>query len=247
MPTRPIVVIEDEDAIRRGVVDTLKFAGYDPVEAADGESGLNAARRSDVHLVLLDLQLPKMDGMDVLIHLRRSHPTLPVIILTARGSEEDRVRGLKLGADDYVVKPFSAKELLARVEAVLRRSPDRPHPVQTIASNGRTIDLERGEVRFADGETIALSEMESQILRYLATNPGRTVTREELLARVWGINDRSLETRAVDMHITRLRNKLAGGEAPGDVEWIATVRGRGYKLGSDLTVNRRAEPPEDDA
>lgn len=239
MPGRRIVVIEDEEAIRRGVADALRYSGYDVVEAADGEAGLAAARGSDNGLILLDLALPKMDGLDVLIALRKTHPVLPVIILTARGSEDDRVRGLKLGADDYVIKPFSARELLARIEAVLRRTPDRPHPVQSMVADGHTIDMARSEVRFSNGKVTTLSEMETEILRYLAAGADRVVTREELLARVWGIDDHKLETRAVDMHITRLRTKLDAGQDAGKVEWIRTVRGKGYMLGGDLTVHRR--------
>src|SRR6266849_2031556 len=130
MPAARVVVIEDEPAIRRGVVDALRASGYEVAEAADGAQGTEEALRRSVDLVLLDLLLPKRDGLDVLAEIRKVRPTLPVIILTARGTEEDRVRGLKLGADDYVVKPFSARELLARVEAVLRRSVDRPPEVR---------------------------------------------------------------------------------------------------------------------
>src|SRR5437016_12701064 len=130
MPGSRIVVIEDEPAIRRGVVDALRATGYQVTEAADGARGLEEAVRLGVDLVLLDLLLPRRDGLEVLAEVRQARPTLPVIILTARGTEDDRVRGLKMGADDYVVKPFSARELLARVEAVLRRSlgppPDLP-------------------------------------------------------------------------------------------------------------------------
>ena len=239
MPGRRIVVIEDEEPIRRGVVQALTFSGYDPVEAADGEIGLAEAQGAGVALVLLDLQLPKIDGMQVLAELRRVQPTLPIIILTARGSEDDRVKGLKLGADDYVVKPFSARELLARVEAVLRRAPDRPHPVQSLAAGGHTVDLARCEVRFAKGGVSSLSEMEVEIFRHLAANPDRVVSREELLARIWGIDDHKLETRAIDMHITRLRNKLDPGDGADKTEWITTVRGKGYMLARDLTITRR--------
>jgi len=244
MIDRRIVVIEDEDAIRQGVVDTLSYAGFRPAEAGDGETGLLAARDAETDLVLLDLQLPGMDGFDVLVELRKTHPTLPVIILTARGSEDDRVRGLKCGADDYVVKPFSARELLARVEAVLRRCPERPHPVQSITADGHTIDLDRSEVCFDGGRISQLSEMETEILRHFATNPARVISRDELLARVWGIDNRKLETRAVDMHITRLRNKLGELHSGDQVEWITTVRGKGYMLGSGLTVVRRDSPEE---
>lgn len=237
---KSIVVVEDEDSIRRGVVDTLRMAGYEPIEAADGEAGLIAAKRAGVDLVLLDLLLPKKDGLEVLADLRRTAPSLPVIILTARGSEEDRVRGLRGGADDYVVKPFSAKELLARVDAVLRRSPERPAPVMRISDGATTVDCGRREI-IRGAERIALSDMEGGILQRLASHAGRFVSREELLSAVWGIRDGVVETRAIDMHVTRLRQKLTGEGAVDPTEWIVTVRGKGYMLGPTLTVATEAE------
>src|SRR5437667_1637662 len=155
-----VVVVEDEQAIRRGVADALRVSGYDVHEAADGAQGLEQALRRGVDLVLLDLLLPKRDGLDVLAELRRVRPTLPVIILTARGTEEDRVRGLKMGADDYVVKPFSARELLARVEAVLRRSVDRPAEVRGARLGRGLIDFGRREIRWPNQERLELSETE---------------------------------------------------------------------------------------
>ncbi|NOX59484.1 MAG: response regulator transcription factor [Planctomycetes bacterium] len=231
MKERRIAVIEDEAAIRRGICDMLKVGGYAPVEAADGEMGVAAARHDGVILVLLDLMLPKMDGMQVLEEIRKSHPMLPVIILTARGSENDRVLGLKRGADDYVVKPFSARELLARIEAVLRRTPARPTTVRSVEAGGVRVDFARREVCFPNSERRALSEMEAGILEFLTSNPTRVVTREELLARVWGITADASDTRAVDMHMTRLRTKLTAPDDTITVEWISTVRGKGYMLG----------------
>jgi len=233
---RTIVVVEDEEPIRRGIADALTIAGYNVLEAGDGEAGLAEARRADVNLVLLDLLLPKMDGLAVLEELRVTHPSLPVLILTARGSEDDRVRGLKGGADDYVVKPFSARELLARVEAVLRRSPERPKPVVKVSAGGSTVDCGRREICRASGERVALSEMESAILQRLAAHAGRAVSREELLSCVWGLRDGQVETRAIDMHITRLRQKLAA-ESDNGLEWIVTVRGKGYMLGPEVNVD----------
>ena len=238
---RAIVVIEDEPAIRRGICDVLRAGGYLPVEAADGEAGLSAARQAEVRLVLLDLMLPKIDGMTVLTEIRKSHPTLPVIILTARGAENDRVQGLKKGADDYVVKPFSARELLARVEAVLRRTPERPTQVEQIEAGGVRVSFPRREVVFPDGERRSLSEMESRILEYLSCNPGRVVSREELLARVWGIEAEASDTRAIDMHITRLRTKLSRSADHSGVEWITTVRGKGYMIGPQLAEPERPD------
>lgn len=241
---RTVVIVEDEEAIRRGISDTLRAAGYEPTEAADGEAGLAQARRADVDLVLLDLLLPKKDGFDVLTELRITHPSLPVIILTARGSEDDRVRGLRSGADDYVVKPFSARELLARVEAVLRRSADRPTPVLRIRGGDTVVDCARREVCYGDDQRVALSDMEANILQRLAAHAGRAVSREELLAAVWGLRDGNVETRAIDMHITRLRQKLVGSSPDSSHEWIVTVRGKGYMLGPDLEVATEGEPAE---
>src|SRR5437763_153109 len=200
-----IVVIEDEPAIRRGVVDVLRATGYEVVEAGDGARGQEEAVRLGVHLVLLDLMLPRKDGLEVLHEVRRVRPSLPVIILTARGTEDDRVRGLKMGADDYVVKPFSARELLARVEAVLRRSLGRPADVHQAQLGRGLIDLERREVRWSDEERTELSETESAILAFLVAHRKRAVSREELLTRIWGIEPRGLETRTIDMHVARLR------------------------------------------
>src|SRR5690349_22189945 len=220
-----IVVVEDEPAIRRGVCDALRVIGYPVTEAADGDTGLEAALRRDVGLVLLDLLLPKRDGLDVLAELRKARGNLPVIILTARGSEEDRVRGLKMGADDYVVKPFSAKELIARVEAILRRTMKAVPDVRLVEVGSGTIDLHRREVRWVDGTRADLSETEAALLKYLVTNRERAVSREELLSRVWGIGTAGLETRAVDMHVARLRAKLRdpAGE-DNQPEAIVTVR-----------------------
>ena len=241
---RTVVVVEDEDSIRRGIVDALRAGGFSPIEAADGEAGLQAARQAGIDLVLLDLLLPKMDGFDVLTQLRVTHPSLPVIILTARGSEDDRVRGLRSGADDYVVKPFSARELLARVDAVMRRTPDRPVPVLRIKGGDTMVDCARREVEYVSGERVSLSEMEASILERLAAHCGRVVSRDELLASVWGLRDGGIETRAIDMHITRLRQKLAGKEADAACEWIMTVRGKGYMLGPDLKIESEGAPAE---
>src|SRR5256885_16803278 len=159
-----IVVVEDEPAIRRGVSDALRITGYDVAEAADGHSGLIAATQPHVDPMLLNILLPRRDGLDVLCEVRRVHPTRPVILLTARGTEEDRVKGLKLGADDYVVKPFSARELLARVEAVLRRSVDRPLEVTSARLGHAVVDFERREVRWSKDARSELSETEAGLL-----------------------------------------------------------------------------------
>ncbi len=223
-----ILVVEDDAAIRRGLADALAFAGYDVVQCARGDEAVGRALAESPDLLLLDVLLPGKDGFEILRDLRRSHPQLPVIMLTARGAEDDRVRGLRLGADDYVVKPFSASELLARVEAVLRRSAERPRGLRTLRLGDRTVDLEVGEVALAGGEKLRLSELESSILRYLAAHRGRPIDRRELLQRVWGGNSREMETRAIDMHVRRLREKLE--RDPANPTLLVTVRSRGYML-----------------
>ena len=226
-----VLVIEDDTPIRRGLVDALGFAGYATLEAADGRAGLDAALTGTVDLVLLDVLMPKLDGIGVLTELRKAKPSLPVIMLTAKGEEQDRVRGLKAGADDYVVKPFSATELLARVEAVLRRSPERPSDIRSISIAGRTIDLARREVTLPDGTRESLSEREAETLAFLARNAGRAISRDELLSRVWGLDPRGVHTRTVDMTVARLREALR--DDPADARVILTVRAKGYMLVED--------------
>lgn len=223
---RRILTIEDDAAIRRGIVDALRFAGYEPHEAQCGDDGLSLGLRGSFDLILLDLVLPGRDGIEILQQVRRVHPTLPVIILTARGEEAERVQGLREGADDYVVKPFSVNELLARVEAVLRRSPARPLNIDCVVLTGGVIDFERREVRFEGGEREELSEREAELLRYLALHRGRAVTRDEILANVWRLIPQGITTRTIDMHIARLREKLRDSSAIPHI--LLTVRGKGY-------------------
>ncbi len=234
MNQRRICVVEDDEAIRRGLVDSLRHAGYSVSECADGLEARRVLLSAELDLVLLDVMLPGMDGFQLLPELRRARPTLPVIMVTARGKEEDRVRGLKSGADDYVVKPFSASELLARVEAVLRRSAERPVGVRALHCQGITVLMERSEVEHGDGTRLQLSEREGAILRYLAEAPGRTISRRELLERVWGLDTRGLETRTVDMHVARLREKV--GDTVDGARFVITVRGKGYMLGDGVEV-----------
>src|SRR5688572_7655375 len=172
MKPKPILVVEDDDAIRRGLVDALRFQGYAVAEAATGDQGLDRALEPGQDLLLLDLVLPGRDGLSILREVRLAHPTLPVIVLTARGDEEDRISGLGLGADDYVVKPFSIRELLARVEAVLRRSAERPRPAAALRFAWGEADLATGAVRFPTGEAAQLLPLETELLRYLTACRG---------------------------------------------------------------------------
>ncbi|MEZ6036350.1 MAG: response regulator transcription factor [Planctomycetota bacterium] len=227
--SKTVLVVEDDPAIRRGLVDALQFAGYTVIACADGGEGLSVALAAALDLVVLDVMLPVHDGFTILAEVRKARPQLPVILVTARGAEQDRVHGLSNGADDYVVKPFSSKELLARVGAVLRRSAERPTDVGHVIVRGRAIDFERREVERPDRSRVQLSERESELLRYLVKNRGRAIARAELLERVWGLpTGGDSSTRAVDMHIVNLRGKLADpSDAP---EVVLTVRGKGYMM-----------------
>jgi DNA-binding response OmpR family regulator len=217
------------------VADALRASGYQVVESSDGPGGLIESSRPETDLVLLDLMLPRMDGLEVLRQVRQARPEVPVIILTARGTEDDRVRGLKMGADDYIVKPFSARELLARVEAVLRRSLGQANSTSPRAKLGHaTIDLQRREVCWGEGRRTELSETECAILTFLVNHRKRAVSRDELLSRVWGIEPLGLETRTIDMHIARLRTKLRDPAGQATPEAILTVRSHGYMAGPDL-------------
>lgn len=231
MSSARILVVEDDPAIRRGLVDALTFAGHEVRDSEDGIVALQLVSDAVPDLVLLDVMLPGLDGLEVLSRLRESHPRLPVIMVTARGAEDDRVAGLSGGADDYVVKPFSARELLARVDAVLRRAPERPQDGGQLSLDGLVVDLSRHTVVLNDGDTRQLAEREVALLSHLARTGERPVPRDELLRHVWGLDPRGLDTRTVDMHVARLREKL------GDQgQLIVTVRGRGYALGPDVQV-----------
>jgi DNA-binding response OmpR family regulator len=226
-----VLTIEDDAAIRRGIVDALRFAGYVPLEAACGDEGRKMALERSYDLLLLDLVLPGTSGLEILQAVRQARPTQSVIILTAKGDEADRVEGLRRGADDYVVKPFSVKELLARVEAVLRRSPQRPGDLAEVTIPGGRIDWLRQETRFDDGGRAALAELELSLLRYLVQHAGRAISRAEILANVWQIDARRTSTRAIDMHVARLRDKLR--DDPQNPRILLTVRGKGYMFAAE--------------
>lgn len=237
MTNKRVLVIEDDASIRRGLVDALAFTGYEVLQAGDGAEGEKMALRATYDLLLLDLILPGSDGFRILQSVRGERSTLPIIILTARGEEAERVRGLRLGADDYVVKPFSIRELLARVEAVLRRSPERPDTISTIPFKHGVADLARCEIRLSNGQRAELSEREVDLLRYLASNVGRAVSRDEILRRVWRLDPNRLETRTIDMHIANLRTKLR--DDPENPKVLLTVRGKGYMFAQPEIRNSR--------
>lgn len=223
-----VLVVEDDPAIRRGLVDALTFAGHEATGLADGLAALDALAVGPPDLLLLDVMLPGADGLAVLAGARQRWPRLPVIMVTARGSEEDRVAGLTLGADDYVVKPFSARELLARVAAVLRRAPDRADGQTRLCLGRWRVELDARRMVDDDGNEQPLSEREAELLDYLHSAAPRVVARDELLQHVWGLDPKGLSTRTVDMHVARLRAKL--GDPGDDGSLIVTVRGSGYRL-----------------
>jgi len=224
--TGAILVVEDEEALRTGLCDLLTFHGYVPRAAATGEEGVQCALDGQFALILLDVMLPGLSGFDVCRALRAQRPQQAILMLTARGAEDDVVSGLRCGADDYVTKPFSVAELMARIEAVLRRTGGvraaaAPFAFGAWLVDPVTLSAARG------GQTVALSRREIDMLGLLSRERGRIVSRRTLLAEVWGMAhvDR-IETRTVDMHIVKLRKKIAadGGAA------IETVRGEGYRF-----------------
>jgi DNA-binding response OmpR family regulator len=225
MSVPTILVVEDDSAVRQGVVDALTFAGYEVLSVSDGRAGREAALSARYDLLLLDLILPHFTGFDILEALQESRAGQAVIILSAKGEENDRIKGLKMGADDYVMKPFSARELLARVDAVLRRTTERQALSGKYEVAGRVIDISGSEIVY-EGARHELSEREIGVLKYLIANPGRPVPRDELLRHVWGIDPNRIETRTVDMHVAHIRKKLGDHSQ----EILETVRGRGYRL-----------------
>jgi DNA-binding response OmpR family regulator len=226
MPEITILVVEDDPAVRRGIVDVLEYAGYRTLEAPDGHAGMELALKANYRLLLLDLVMPGPSGFEILAALRKKRPGQAVIILSARGEENDRVKGLTGGADDYVVKPFSMKELLARVDAVLRRTCERSVPSDTRSLPGGTVDFLTRRLQFDDGRNEELSEREAELLRYLVDSPGRTISREEILRHLWGLDPDRTETRTIDMHMMHLRSKLGDK----DQRMLVTVRGKGYRF-----------------
>ena len=221
-----IFLIEDEPGIVLTLSDRLTREGYAVDSAADGESGLERASKEPFDLLLLDLMLPRMSGFDVCRELRKRGIETPVIMLTARGQVVDKVVGLKLGADDYVTKPFEMAELLARVEAHLRRVPATPHPAEGYMFGDIRVDFRRAEAT-KDGQPLELSAREFQLLRYFLEHRGATLTREELLNEVWGYNSMP-STRTVDVHVAWLRQKVEPN--PRHPQFILTVHGMGYKF-----------------
>jgi two-component system alkaline phosphatase synthesis response regulator PhoP len=221
-----LLLVEDEPGLVLTLRDRLTREGYAVDTAGDGEAGLERAAGEAFDLVVLDVMLPRLGGFDVLKELRKRGIETPVIMLTARGQVVDKVVGLKLGADDYVTKPFEMMELLARIEAKLRRAPATPHPTEGYQFDGVRIDFRRAEVT-RDGAPLELSAREFQLLKYFIEHRGATLTREELLNEVWGYHAMP-STRTVDVHVAWLRQKIEPN--PRHPQFILTVHGMGYKF-----------------
>jgi two-component system alkaline phosphatase synthesis response regulator PhoP len=222
-----ILLVEDEEALRMTLTDRLESEGYRVECAGDGNEGYLKATSEAFDLIILDVMLPSRNGFDICREIRREGLATPILILTARGQTVDKVVGLKLGADDYVTKPFDMLELVARVEALLRRVPGKVEPGAPLLQFGPLrIDF-RGTAVWRDGRPVSLSAREFQLFRYLVEHRGVTISREELLKEVWGYGARTF-TRTVDVHIASLRQKLE--HDPKKPALIVTVQGLGYKF-----------------
>ena len=221
-----ILIIEDDADMAMGLRDNLSFEGYEPAIASDGEEGLKRALREHLDLILLDIMLPRMDGFRVCEELRSHGIDIPIIILTVKGQESDKVQGLELGADDYITKPFSLKELLARVRAVLRRSSVGTEEVPFYQFGDVVIDF-RKRVTTKRGGTVELSAREVDMMALFIRNEGQVISREQFLEEIWGYEVLPT-TRTVDAHVASLRRKLE--DRPEEPRHILTVHGAGYKF-----------------
>lgn len=225
--THRVLVVEDEENLALGVRDALEHAGFQVEVVGDGVKALDTIRANQPDLVVLDLMLPGMSGLEILGNLRKEQRDVRVVILTALASENDLIHGFELGADDYIKKPFSPRELVARVEAQFRRKEmDTTPPPRLELPGGILVDLARLEVH-RDGQVIALTPREGDILQYLIKNRHRVVTRDDLLLDVWHYRSANVETRTVDIHIVGLRRKVEPNAAEPTL--IQTVRGKGYR------------------
>jgi len=221
-----ILVVEDEEAIRAALTDFLEFQGFGVTEAADGFEAERTAADKQFDLILLDLMLPKISGEQLCTRWRRDGLQTPIIMLTAKGREKEKIAGLNLGADDYITKPFSLEELLARINAVLRRTDPARMVGQIFAFADWQVDVATLKIKQGENEK-EISRRESGIIQYFAANPNRVISREELYKEVWHEPMSELGTRTVDMHIAKLRSKIEPNTAEPQI--IKTVRGAGYK------------------
>ncbi len=230
-PKASILVVEDEEKIRTALTDFLEFHDFKVTEAVDGLEAERTVAGKDFDLILLDLMLPKISGEQLCTKWRRDGLQTPVIMLTAKGQEKEKVTGLNLGADDYITKPFSLEELLARINAVLRRT----DPARAVGQNFKfgDLDVDIAALKIKRKEKqMGITRREAQIIQYFAANPNRVISREELYKEVWNETMSELGTRTTDMHIAKLRSKIEKNSA--DPQIIKTVRGAGYKYENNL-------------
>ena len=221
-----ILIVEDEPNMVAGLRDNFEYEGYEVITAPDGVAGLERALNEAPDLVILDVMMPRMSGLDVCKQLKAKRPSVPIIMLTARGQEVDKVVGLELGADDYVTKPFSIRELLARVKAVLRRARTLPKEQDRYCFGDVDVNLRSCQV-LRKGKAMDFSSKEFELLKYFLCHPGETLSRDRLLEEVWGYESFPT-TRTVDAHIVRVRQKIE--PRPDDPRFILTVHGTGYKF-----------------
>ena len=223
--TKSILIVEDEPKIRSGLMDFLEFHDFAPTEAVDGLEADRIVSENSFDLILLDLMLPKISGEELCKKWRQTGMTTPIIMLTAKGQEKEKVAGLNIGADDYITKPFSLEELLARINAVLRRTDPAKSVGQKFSFGPLDVDMLSLKIK-RDSEENAISKRQGKIIQFFAANQGKVVSREELYKKVWGESMSEIETRTVDMHIAKLRSIIE--QNPAQPEIIKTVRGAGY-------------------
>jgi DNA-binding response OmpR family regulator len=221
-----ILVVEDEPNMVAGLRDNFEFEGYEVITARDGVEGLHQALEESPDLVVLDVMMPRLSGLEVCRQLRAKRPSIPIIMLTARGQEVDKVVGLELGADDYVTKPFSIRELLARVKAILRRTATVPKNQDQHSFGEVEVDLQRRRV-LRSGKALDISSTEFELLKYFICHSGEALSRDRLLEEVWGYENYP-STRTVDTHLVRLRQKLEPD--PEQPQYFLTVHGTGYRF-----------------
>jgi DNA-binding response OmpR family regulator len=224
-----VLIIEDEETIRSGLCDVFVYNGYEAEAVGEGKEGLKKALSGRYHLIVLDIMLPGMDGLTICNEIRKKDRAQPIILLTAKGDEEDIIQGLKLGADDYIPKPFSVRELVARAEAVLRRSPKLMAEKDKMVWGDLEVDPQNLRVNIR-GRVVELTRREVDLLRYLIKHSDRPVGRKELLKEVWGYGNTEMETRTVDIHMAKLRRKIEPD--PETPTYVVTVRGEGYRIQS---------------
>jgi two-component system alkaline phosphatase synthesis response regulator PhoP len=224
-----ILIVEDEDSILMALEDDLSLEGYAVSGEPDGKRGLERAQKGGYDLIILDVMLPGVDGFEICKQLRAAGDTTPILMLTAKSQEVDKVLGLELGADDYVTKPFSPRELTARVKALLRRGKPVDSPLERVSFGDIEVDFKGYEVR-KSGEAVELTAREFALLRLLVSHPGEVLRRDVILNEVWG-DDWDVFPRTVDTHIANLRKKLE--DDPADPKYIVNVRGVGYKFVGD--------------